>query len=85
VAVLRSEIVVRAKATSASSPGQGSERVLRSKAPWLNLIDKALRTHFDAATHEALPTRWVDLIRQLDAQERQSLNSRSSEPPGDAK
>jgi len=39
----------------------------------LGLIAKRLRDDGEKIAHEAVPNRWADLIRCLDAQERRSL------------
>ena len=33
-------------------------------------LGKGLQTHYDAVGKEALPERWIDLIRYLDEKER---------------
>jgi hypothetical protein len=59
----------------------------RSKASVFGLIGKKLRAELEDAKGQPLPERWIDLIRQLDEQERQKSNGSSDDParPSDKK
>jgi hypothetical protein len=45
----------------------------------LSRLGKALRALVDEPVNEPLPTRWVELIRYLDEQERRPKDSREGE------
>jgi hypothetical protein len=51
---------------------QGQDTILRR-------LGKALRADVDDVVNEPLPTRWVDLIRYLDEQERKCKDAREGE------
>ena len=44
--------------------------MLHRQESLLHRIGKAFRAHTDDVTQEPVPTRWADLIRYLDDQER---------------
>jgi len=50
----------------------------RAQHPVYECIGKALNSQYDAIVQEALPQRWVDLIRRLSDRERGRL--RMSKP-----
>lgn len=52
--------------------------VMRPQETILGRLGKALHVQMDAITHEALPSRWVELILHLDEQEKK----RSAAEPG---
>ena len=48
----------------------------QSQEPILRRLAKVLRPHVDDIAKEPLPTRWVELIRHLDNQERKRWDAR---------
>jgi hypothetical protein len=48
----------------------------------LGLIAKRLRQEGDAITRQALPNRWIELLRQLDEEERR-ISADIAEPNND--
>jgi hypothetical protein len=60
-------------------------RNMRAAPPFLDLVNRALRTNFDAVANEPLPERWVDLLNHLNDRERQALDQLSEiQQPGRA-
>ena len=42
-------------------------------------LNKGLHAHYDAVAKEALPERWIDLIRYLDEKEQREAESARAE------
>ena len=53
--------------------------VHQTRASILDRLSKGLRADFDAVAKEALPQRWIDLIRYLDDKEQREAESAQAE------
>jgi hypothetical protein len=53
--------------------------MLAAKNKWLSLIGNKLHADSTSVTQEAMPRRWIDLIRYLDEQERNCSEARQAE------